>query len=51
LGVKNNLGPCPSPRKGHCAILIGSNLVIHGGFFYSEEKMKSAGFKMQGSAL
>jgi len=38
-------GPAPSPRKGHCAILIGSNLVIHGGFYYSEEKMKQAGFK------
>lgn len=24
-------GPAPSPRKGHCAILIGTNLVIHGG--------------------
>jgi hypothetical protein len=38
-------GPAPSQRKGHCAILIGTNLVIHGGFWYSEEAMKKAGFK------
>jgi hypothetical protein len=28
----NASGPAPSPRKGHCSILIGTNLVIHGGF-------------------
>ena len=38
-------GPGPSPRKGHCAVLIGNNLVIHGGFYYNEETMKKAGFK------
>lgn len=43
-------GPAPSPRKGHCAILIGTNLVIHGGFWYNEENMKKAG-KNQGTAL
>lgn len=25
-------GPAPVPRSGHAAILIGNNLVIHGGF-------------------
>lgn len=25
-------GPEPTPRQGHCAILIGSNLIIHGGY-------------------
>ena len=39
----NTSGPAPSPRKGHCAILIGSNLVIHGGFYFNEEHMKRAG--------
>jgi Rab9 effector protein with kelch motifs len=44
-------GPAPSPRKGHCSILIGTNLVIHGGFWFNEENMKKAGGKHQGSAL
>jgi hypothetical protein len=42
-GQANCSGPAPSPRKGHCAILIGSNLVIHGGFWFNEETMKKAG--------
>jgi Rab9 effector protein with kelch motifs len=33
-------GPAPCPRKGHCSILIGTNMVVHGGFFYDEERMK-----------
>ena len=41
----NTSGPAPSPRKGHCSILIGTNLVIHGGFWFSDENMKSAGGK------
>ena len=28
----NTSGPVPSLRFGHSSILIGSNLVIHGGF-------------------
>jgi len=36
-------GPAPCIRKGHCSILIGSNLVIHGGFTYDEENMKKLG--------
>ena len=36
-------GPAPSPRKGHCSILIGTNLVIHGGFFFDESLMQKAG--------
>ncbi len=36
-------GPAPVKRKGHCSILIGTNLVIHGGFSFSEDKIKSAG--------
>lgn len=44
-------GPAPCPRKGHCAILIGTNLVIHGGFNYDDEAVKKAGFKNQGTAL
>jgi len=45
------LGPAPSPRKGHCAILIGSNLVIHGGFYFNTEEMKKAGSKQYGTAM
>jgi len=45
------LGPAPSPRKGHCAILIGSNLVVHGGFWFNEERMKKAGSKNYGVAM
>ena len=44
-------GPAPCPRKGHCAILIGSNLVVHGGFWFNEEHMKKAGGAHQGTAL
>lgn len=34
-------GPCPSPRAGHTALLIGNNLIIQGGFCYDEEKIGS----------
>jgi len=44
-------GPAPCPRKGHCSILIGTNLVVHGGFWFNDENMKKAGGKHQGSAL
>jgi len=43
-------GPAPSPRKGHCSILIGTNLVIHGGFNFSTEVIKKAKSKI-GSQL
>jgi host cell factor len=35
------IGPAPSPRKGQCSILIGTNLVVHGGFTFSEDHIKS----------
>ena len=43
-------GPAPSPRKGHCSILIGTNLVIHGGFYFQEDVMQGSG-KNYGTAL
>ena len=43
-------GPAPCPRKGHCSILIGTNLVIHGGFNFTEEQMKKNP-KKHGSTL
>jgi len=36
-------GPEPSQRQGHAAILIGTNLVIHGGFKLKTEELKTAG--------
>lgn len=36
-------GPAPSPRQGHSAILIGNNLVIHGGFKLREDQLKTCG--------
>ena len=39
----NCTGPAPSPRKGHCSLLIGTNMVIHGGFTFDPEIMKNAG--------
>ena len=30
-------GPAPSPRFYHCAIVIGSAILIHGGFSFDEE--------------
>ena len=47
----NCTGPAPSPRKGHCSILIGTNLVVHGGFYFSEDKMKKSGHNKMGSSL
>jgi len=47
----NCTGPAPSPRKGHCSILIGTNLVVHGGFYFSDEKMKQNGHGKMGSSL
>lgn len=34
-------GPEPSPRKGHSAVLIGTNLIIHGGFYQNQEAKQS----------
>jgi host cell factor len=28
----NPSGPAPSPRQGHASILIGNNLIVHGGY-------------------
>jgi len=36
-------GPAPAPRQGHSSILIGNNLVIHGGFKLKQEQMASCG--------
>ena len=35
-------GPAPTPRKGHCSILIGTNLVIHGGFSFKGDVTTSS---------
>jgi len=43
-------GPEPTPRQGHCSILIGSNLIIHGGYQHKEDSLKKAGLA-QGSVL
>lgn len=43
-------GPEPSPRQGHSAILIGSNLIVHGGFKLREDKLKKCGLA-QGNVL
>ena len=41
-------GPAPTPRQGHASILIGNNLVIHGGFKLREAELKKCGLN-QGS--
>lgn len=46
----NCTGPAPSPRKGHCSILIGTNLVVHGGFTFNDDHIK-ANVGRIGSAL
>jgi len=43
-------GPEPNPRQGHCAILIGTNLIIHGGYRLREDLLKTAGLA-QGNIL
>ena len=43
-------GPEPSPRQGHCSILIGTNLIIHGGYRLREDLLKNAGLA-QGNIL
>ena len=43
-------GPAPSPRQGHTAIQVGTNLIIQGGFMFDEEKQMGAGFR-QGTQL
>ena len=43
-------GPAPTPRQGHSSILIGNNLVIHGGFKMNTEQIKTCGLNM-GSAV
>lgn len=41
-------GPAPTPRQGHASILIGNNLVVHGGFKLREAELKNCGLN-QGS--
>ena len=36
-------GPAPTPRQGHSSILIGNNLVVHGGFKLREDQLKTCG--------
>ena len=38
-------GPEPTARQGHASVLIGNNLVIHGGFCLRIEELKKAGLK------
>ncbi|TNV78497.1 hypothetical protein FGO68_gene5245 [Halteria grandinella] len=41
-------GPEPSPRHGHSSILIGNNLVVHGGFKLKEDQLKTCGLNQGG---
>lgn len=41
-------GPAPTPRQGHASILIGNNLVIHGGFKLMEQQLKTCGLNQGG---
>ena len=41
-------GPEPYPRKGHTATLIGSNLVVQGGFYFDKKSMSGP---QKGTAL
>jgi len=43
-------GPAPCPREGHAAILVGTNLVVHGGFNFDEPTYKKEN-KKYGSYL
>jgi len=43
-------GPIPSKRQGHTALQVGTNMIVQGGFFFDEEKQKSADFR-QGTQL
>lgn len=43
-------GPEPSPRQGHSSILIGNNLVVHGGFKMRDDQLKTCGLA-QGSVV
>jgi host cell factor len=42
-------GPEPSPRQGHSSILIGNNLVVHGGFKLKEDQLKTCGLNQGGT--
>jgi len=48
-------GPAPCPREGHAAILVGTNLVVHGGFYFDEatykKETKKYGSFLQGCYL
>jgi len=43
-------GPIATPRSGHVALLIGTNLIIQGGFYYDEIKVGS-NLKSMGTGL
>jgi hypothetical protein len=43
-------GPLPSPRQGHTAIQVGTNMIIQGGFNFDEDSQKMADFR-QGTQL
>lgn len=41
--INDDLGPVPCCRMGHAAILVGTNLVIQGGFKFEESSYKQSG--------
>ena len=43
---ENPTGPAPTPRQGHASILIGNNLIIHGGYKQHDAQLKTAGLSM-----
>jgi len=32
-------GPSPSARTDHASLLVGANLIIHGGFYFNEQEV------------
>ena len=42
----NPSGPAPSPRQGHASILIGNNMIVHGGYKQKDSEIKKAGLCM-----
>ena len=43
-------GPNPSKRQGHSTVLIGDNLIVHGGFKLKDDQLKTCGLN-QGSVV
>ena len=36
-------GPNPTKRQGHSTVLIGDNLIVHGGFKLKDDQLKTCG--------